>query len=225
MTTQIVLVPGFWLGAWAWDAVTPRLRDDGFSAQALTLPGLSETSPDATATLDHHTDAIVAALDPDADRRVLVVHSGAAAPGTMVLDRDPGLVDHVVYVDTAPVANGYAMNPDLDGDSLPLEAVFEAEREEGSMRDLTEEQLQTFRAARSRSRARRFASPSSSATTAVSTCPAPSSAPPSPPPTTRPTPSRALRSCRGSGSSAGWSSSTCTRATGRCGPGRTSWQR
>lgn len=110
MNTQIVLVPGFWLGAWAWDEVAPRLRDRGFAVDALTLPGLSETSPDPSATVDQQADAIVAALDPQAARRVLVVHSGAAVPGTVVLDRDPTLVDHVVYVDTAPVADGYAIN-------------------------------------------------------------------------------------------------------------------
>ncbi|WP_404384538.1 alpha/beta hydrolase [Knoellia locipacati] len=145
MTTQIVLVPGFWLGAWAWDEVAPRLRDEGFDVVALTLPGLSEGSPDATATVDDQADAIVEAFDTHAERRVLVVHSGAAVPGTVVLDRDPGLVDHVVYVDTAPVSDGHAMNTELDGDSLPLSAVYDSELEEGSMRDLTEEQLQTFR--------------------------------------------------------------------------------
>jgi pimeloyl-ACP methyl ester carboxylesterase len=145
MTTQIVLVPGFWLGAWAWDEVAPRLREEGYDVVALTLPGLSETSPDPTVTVDDQADAIVEALDPEADRRVLVVHSGAAVPGTVVLDRDPELVDHVVYVDTAPVSDGHAMNTELDGESLPLAAVYEAELEEGSMRDLTEEQLQAFR--------------------------------------------------------------------------------
>ncbi|CAN7338449.1 alpha/beta fold hydrolase [Knoellia sp. LjRoot47] len=145
MNTQIVLVPGFWLGAWAWDEVAPRLRDRGFAVDALTLPGLSETSPDPSATVDQQADAIVAALDPQAARRVLVVHSGAAVPGTVVLDRDPTLVDHVVYVDTAPVADGYAINAELDDDSLPLAAVYDAELEDGSMRDLTDAQLQTFR--------------------------------------------------------------------------------
>ena len=54
-------------------------------------------------------------------------------------------MDHVVYVDTAPVSDGHAINTELDGDSLPLAAVYDSELEEGSMRDLTEKQLQTFR--------------------------------------------------------------------------------
>ena len=36
----IILVPGFWLGAWAWDEVATALRDDGHEVTAITLPGL-----------------------------------------------------------------------------------------------------------------------------------------------------------------------------------------
>ncbi|WP_241978060.1 alpha/beta hydrolase [Cryobacterium sp. TMS1-13-1] len=146
MTTQIVLVPGFWLGAWAWDDVAPLLADRGYAVAALTLPGLE---PDDAArgevTLDDHAEAIAAALDRGADRRVLVVHSGAALPGTMVLDRHPGLVDHVVFVDTAPVRDGFAMNAELQDQEFPLSAAWDSEMAAGSMRDLTDEQLSTFR--------------------------------------------------------------------------------
>lgn len=143
MTTQIVLVPGFWLGAWAWDEVVPLLREKGYDVTALTLPGLAGEDGDPGPV--EQADAIVAALDRDAERRVLAVHSGAAAPGTVVIDRHPDLVDHVVYVDTAPVADGYAMNPELATAALPLEEVWEDELANGSMRDLTQEQLATFR--------------------------------------------------------------------------------
>ncbi|RCK69227.1 alpha/beta hydrolase [Desertihabitans brevis] len=147
MTTQILLVPGFWLGAWAWDDVLPLLRDRGHDVTALTLPGLEAepVRPPGEVTLDDHAGCIAAALDRDADRRVLVLHSGAALPGTLALDRHPDLVDHVVWVDTAPVRDGHAMNPDLEGDTFPLEAAWEEELAGGSMRDLTPEQLEEFR--------------------------------------------------------------------------------
>ena len=45
MAAPIVLVPGFWLGAWAWDEVADVLRVDGHDVTAVTLPGLE--SPDA----------------------------------------------------------------------------------------------------------------------------------------------------------------------------------
>jgi pimeloyl-ACP methyl ester carboxylesterase len=35
-TAPIVLVPGFWLGAWAWDEVAAALRADGHDVTALT---------------------------------------------------------------------------------------------------------------------------------------------------------------------------------------------
>ncbi|TFD12247.1 alpha/beta hydrolase [Cryobacterium sp. TMT1-2-2] len=146
MTTQIVLVPGFWLGAWAWDDVAPLLVDRGYAVAALTLPGLEpDDSGRGGVTLDDHAEAIAAALDRGADRRVLVVHSGAALPGTVVLDRHPGLVDHVAFVDAAPVRDGFAMNAELQDQEFPLSAAWDSEMAEGSMRDLTDEQLSTFR--------------------------------------------------------------------------------
>ncbi|HET6560403.1 MAG TPA: alpha/beta hydrolase [Marmoricola sp.] len=144
MTTQIILVPGFWLGAWAWDDVAPLLREQGYDVVALTLPGLAEGDSPGEVSLDDHVDAITAAFDRAAGRRVLVVHSGAAVPGTVVLDRHHGLVDHVVFVDTAPVRDGYAMNAELEGDTFPLSAAWDEEMEGGSMRGLSDEQLATF---------------------------------------------------------------------------------
>lgn len=145
MATQIVLVPGFWLGAWAWDDVAPMLADRGCAVTPLTLPGLEPDHPArGEVTLDDHAEAIAAALDRGADRRVLVVHSGAALPGTMVLDRHPDLIDHVVFVDTAPARDGFAMNAELKNPEFPLSAAWESEMADGSMRDLTVEQLQRF---------------------------------------------------------------------------------
>ena len=146
MATQIVLVPGFWLGAWAWDDVAPLLADRRYAVVPLTLPGLEPDRTDrGEVTLDDHADAITAALDRGAERRVLVVHSGAALPGTMVLDRHPDLVDHIVFVDTAPVRDGFAMNAPFAGPEFPLSAAWDNEMAEGSMRDLTDEQLRTFK--------------------------------------------------------------------------------
>ncbi|GAB3245514.1 alpha/beta hydrolase [Alteromonas gracilis] len=147
MTTQILLVPGFWLGEWAWDDVVPHLRERGYAVRALTLPGLAPDASEAQragATSESHARAMADALDRVADRRVVVVHSGAAVAGTVLLDRHPDLIDHMVFVDTSPVADGYAMAADLEGD-LPLDAMWEEELEQGAMRDLSEDQLATFR--------------------------------------------------------------------------------
>lgn len=46
VAAHVVLVPGFWLGAWAWDDVVAYLRERGVTALALTLPGLEPDHPD-----------------------------------------------------------------------------------------------------------------------------------------------------------------------------------
>jgi pimeloyl-ACP methyl ester carboxylesterase len=138
---QIVLVPGFWLGEWAWDDVRASLDDRGFTVTTLALPGRGTVADGP----QDQADAILAALDRSTGRRVLVVHSGAAIAGTIVIDQHPGLVDHVVWVDTAPVPDGYAMNPGLTAEWYRLEDAWAQEQEGGAMRDLTERQLQTFR--------------------------------------------------------------------------------
>jgi pimeloyl-ACP methyl ester carboxylesterase len=139
--TQIVLVPGFWLGEWAWDEVRADLAGRGFTVTALTLPGRG-TVVDGP---QDQADAILAALDRAAGRRVLVVHSGAAIAGTLVIDQHPGLVDRVVWVDTAPVPDGYAMDAGLTAEWYRLEDAWAQEQDGGAMRDLTEQQLDTFR--------------------------------------------------------------------------------
>jgi pimeloyl-ACP methyl ester carboxylesterase len=146
MSTRLVLVPGFWLGAWAWDEVVPDLTTRGFDVMALTLPGLepARRNDASEVTLADQAAAIETALDVPADHRVLVVHSGAAVPGTLVLDRRPDLVDQFVLVDTAPVQPGYAMTPEQVGD-LTLADAWAELAEEGSFKDLTTEQLETFR--------------------------------------------------------------------------------
>ena len=144
----VVLVPGFWLGAWAWDAVLPHLDEQGVQAVALTLPGLEPDHPDrGSVHLEDHATAIEAALDaaPTDARTVLVAHSGAAIPATVALDRHVDEVDHVVWVDTAPVVDGHAMDPEVIGVEYPLSAQYDEELEQGSMEGLTEEQLTTFR--------------------------------------------------------------------------------
>ncbi|KAB7745446.1 alpha/beta fold hydrolase [Nostocoides sp. F2B08] len=144
----VVLVPGFWLGAWAWDEVLPRLDEQGVQAVALTLPGLEPDHPDrGSVHLEDHVAAIEAALAaaPEDARTVLVAHSGAAIPATVALDRHVDDVDHAVWVDTAPVVDGHAMDPEVAGAEYPLSAQYDEELEQGSMAGLTEEQLATFR--------------------------------------------------------------------------------
>jgi pimeloyl-ACP methyl ester carboxylesterase len=142
-TAPIVLVPGFWLGAWAWDEVAAALRADGHDVTALTLPGLESADADrSTITLSDHVDAICEAVTAAGAPVVLAVHSGAGAPGYAVTDRIPEQIAAMVYVDTGPATG--ALDADFDAVEKPLPAREELEAEE-NLDGLTEEQLETFR--------------------------------------------------------------------------------
>jgi pimeloyl-ACP methyl ester carboxylesterase len=142
-STPIVLVPGFWLGAWAWDDVATALRADGHDVMAITLPGLESAEADRSAiTLADHIDAICATVIAAARPVVLVVHSGTGFAGYAASDRVPERIAAMVYVDSAPGIG--AIDPDFDGVEQPLPSPEELEQEE-NLDGLSEEQLATFR--------------------------------------------------------------------------------
>src|SRR5947199_7506293 len=112
-SAPIVLVPGFWLGAWAWDEVAGALRADGHDVTAVTLPGLESADADRSAiTFSDHVDAICAAVRAAGASVVLAVHSGAAAPGYAASDSVPEQIAAMVYVDSFPETG--AINPNFD---------------------------------------------------------------------------------------------------------------
>jgi pimeloyl-ACP methyl ester carboxylesterase len=139
----IVLVPGFWLGAWAWDEVAAALRADGHDVTALTLPGLDSVDTDRSSiTMSDHVEAICEAVRAAGAPVVLAVHSGAGASGYGASDRVPELIAAMVYVDSAPATG--ALDPGLAAAELPLPSPEELAAEE-NLDGLTEEQLETFR--------------------------------------------------------------------------------
>jgi pimeloyl-ACP methyl ester carboxylesterase len=142
-TAPIVLVPGFWLGAWAWDEVAGALRADGHDVTALTLPGLESADADRSKiTMSDHVDAICEAVTAAGAPVVLAVHSGAGASGYGASDRVPELIAAMVYVDSGPATG--ALDPDFDAVEKPLPSREELEQEE-NLDGLSEEQLGTFR--------------------------------------------------------------------------------
>ena len=127
--SALILIPGHWLGAWAWDEVRAHLTAADRDSIALTLPGLDARDPlRAERTLAEQAAAILDAVlaqrtQPGSARRVAIVaHSGANAPVSLVLDRHPELVDRVIWVDSGPVSPGAVFAPGLPDDvtALPL---------------------------------------------------------------------------------------------------------
>lgn len=141
-SAPIILVPGFWLGAWAWDEVAVILRADGHAVTAITLPGLESPESDRSRIgLSDHVEAICDAVRAAAVPVVLVVHSASGFSGYAASDRLPERIAAMVYVDTAPGKG--ALDPGFEGTEKPL--VWEAVAEEENLEGLTEEQLETFR--------------------------------------------------------------------------------
>lgn len=141
-SAPIILVPGFWLGAWAWEEVVEALRNRGHDVTAMTLPGLESPDADRSAiSLSDHVDAICNEVAAAERPVVLVVHSGAGVPGYQVTDRMPERIATMVYVDSGPATG--ALDPDFEGVDQPLPS--SEELAEQNVDGLTDEHLARFR--------------------------------------------------------------------------------
>ena len=109
--TTFLLLPGLFMGGWAWEAVAAELTARGHRALPVTLPGLAERAGEdpAGVGLDEHTDAVATLLDAEGPGIVLVAHSYGAFPALAAADRCPGQVARVVFVDTGFPEPGESM--------------------------------------------------------------------------------------------------------------------
>ncbi len=138
----IILVPGFWLGAWAWDEVAAWLRAAGHDVTAITLPGLDSVATDrASITFADHVQAIVDAVSAKRTPAVLTVHSASGFSGYAASDRVPERIAAMVYVDTAPGVP--PLDPAFEG--LEKAMVWSEIEAEENLDGLTDEQKATFR--------------------------------------------------------------------------------
>ena len=142
MSAPIILVPGFWLGAWAWDEVAETLRADGHHVTALTLPGLESADADrSTIHFADHVEAIVRVIEAAGAPVVLAVHSATGYSGYAASDRVPERIAAMVYVDTAP--GKPPLDPGFAGVEKPL--AWDDLAAEENLDGLSEEQLAAFR--------------------------------------------------------------------------------
>jgi len=111
--TTYVLVPGFWLGAWAWRPVAEALRERGHTVYPVSLTGMAERADEARpeTTLETHIDDVVRLLtSEDLHDVVLVGHSYGGLVVTAAADRLSGRISQLVYVDTGPLPDGMSQN-------------------------------------------------------------------------------------------------------------------
>lgn len=107
--TNFVLVPGAWLGAWAWDEVTGSLREAGHEVYAVTLTGLAERAGADAANVSQaqHVEDIVSVVEGNDLRDVVLAgHSYSGIPAGQAAALIGDRLRRVVYVDSNVPTDG-----------------------------------------------------------------------------------------------------------------------
>ena len=107
-----VLVGGAWLGSWVWKDVTRELRARGHDVYPVSLTGLADRVHLGSPAVDldtHIADVANLITFEDLEEVRLAGHSYAGTVITGVADRLPEQLSRVIYVDSAPFADGMAL--------------------------------------------------------------------------------------------------------------------
>jgi pimeloyl-ACP methyl ester carboxylesterase len=110
--TEFVLVPGGWLGGWAWREVVAELRAAGHGAHPVTLTGLGDRRHLAGAHvgLATHVQDVAAVLEnEELTDAVVVGHSYGIFPATGAVDRLPERTARLVQLDSAVPRDGSSL--------------------------------------------------------------------------------------------------------------------
>jgi len=108
---NFVLVPGFWIGGWAWRDVTKILRENGHEVFPVTLTGVGERIHLASAetNLDTHAADVINLIKYNELEDVyLAGHSYGGVVITQIADLIPEKIAKLIYVDSAPLPDGAA---------------------------------------------------------------------------------------------------------------------
>ena len=97
--TPIVLVHGAWETASIWDSVAAKLKQDGYPVRVVTLPGRRGNPAAAGAvSMDTYRRTIAAAIARERGPVVLVGHSFAGFPISVVAGAEPAKIKTLVYL-------------------------------------------------------------------------------------------------------------------------------
>jgi pimeloyl-ACP methyl ester carboxylesterase len=117
-----VLVPGAWLGAWAWRRVIPLLEREGNSVYPLTLTGMGDRVHLASPLVGIETavqDVTNSILYEGLQDIVLVGHSFAGKVIAGVVDKVPERVASLLFVDAYRPANVRTPQGDFSSEGWP----------------------------------------------------------------------------------------------------------
>jgi pimeloyl-ACP methyl ester carboxylesterase len=105
-------LPGAWMGAWSWQFVLERLMAAGHDARALPYRGVGERAAELAPELDNDVFVAdtVAALERDDLRDVVLVgHSFGSLIASLVADRVPERIAHLVIIDGGIAQDGQSI--------------------------------------------------------------------------------------------------------------------
>ena len=107
-----VCLPGAWMGAWTWKFVLERLTAAGHDARALPFRGVGERAEELSPALDNDVllaDTIATIEQEDLRDIVLVGHSFGSLIATLVTDRIPDRIGHLVIIDGGIATDGQSI--------------------------------------------------------------------------------------------------------------------
>jgi len=117
-----VLVPGAWLGAWAWRRVIPLLERGGSTAYPLTLTGMGDRVHLATPQVGVGTaveDVVNAISYEGLEDVVLAGHSFAGKVIAAVAERMPERIETLLFVDAYRPARVRGPQGDFSSEGWP----------------------------------------------------------------------------------------------------------
>lgn len=109
-SSSFLLIPGAWMGGWAWDRVTRELVREGHVARTITLTGLDGSGDAKDIGIETHVEDVVSLLkSEDLSDIVLVGHSYSGIVATLAAARAPRRVAKVLHVASFLPRHGQAL--------------------------------------------------------------------------------------------------------------------
>lgn len=106
MGKHFVLIHGAWHGGWCWDGVIEELSRLGHTAEAPTMPGHGPRDDRDAVTFEDYERALMAALDRQRGKVVLVGHSAAGLLLQAVAPRAAARIERVVFHNAFALPDG-----------------------------------------------------------------------------------------------------------------------